>query len=54
MIKAHYFKEKDLLVVSIPSNSAIKHDSKERMKKEIKENSSIENVLIIEGTFEVV
>lgn len=54
MFKTYYLKEKDLLIVSVPSSLAINNEVKERLKKEIKETSTIENILIIEGTFEVI
>lgn len=54
MIKIYYLREEDLLLITIPETSYMDAGSQKRLRDKFKEETSIKNVMVIVGTFEVI
>lgn len=51
MNKMYYITEKDLIVLSIPTQRTLTKEEKDEIKDGIKRTSGVKNVLVVEGEF---
>lgn len=52
MKKLYYIKEKDLMIMTLPTAMAIDYNIKSSLENELREKTGVKNALVFEGMFE--